>query len=143
MSVTLDTNVLLYASDAASDLHRPARRLVESIAAGPDIVYVFWPVVMAYVRIATHPRIFESPLPTQVALGNVGSLVDRPHIRTPGEGEGFWEAFAHQASVVAARGNLVTDAHLVALMRTHGVRTIWTRDRDFRKFDGIEAVDPF
>jgi len=28
-------------------------------------------------------------------------------------------------------------------MRQHGVRTIYTRDRDFRRFDGIVAVDPF
>lgn len=28
-------------------------------------------------------------------------------------------------------------------MREHGVSKIWTRDRDFRKFDGIEAIDPF
>lgn len=42
-----------------------------------------------------------------------------------------------------ARGNLVTDAHLVTLMRRYGVRTILTRDRDFRRFDGIRALDPF
>jgi predicted nucleic acid-binding protein len=38
---------------------------------------------------------------------------------------------------------LVPDAHLVALMRENGVRRIWTSDRDFRRFDGIEARDPF
>jgi predicted nucleic acid-binding protein len=37
----------------------------------------------------------------------------------------------------------VTDAHIAALMRRHGVRVIYTRDRDFRRFDGIEPVDPF
>ena len=41
------------------------------------------------------------------------------------------------------RGNLLTDAHIVALMRQHGVSTIYTHDRDFRKFDGIRVVDPF
>jgi predicted nucleic acid-binding protein len=28
-------------------------------------------------------------------------------------------------------------------MRQHGVRTIYTRDRDFRRFDGIAAENPF
>jgi predicted nucleic acid-binding protein len=41
------------------------------------------------------------------------------------------------------RGNLVPDAHLVALMQQQGVATIWTADRDFRKFDGITVLDPF
>jgi predicted nucleic acid-binding protein len=40
-------------------------------------------------------------------------------------------------------GNDVPDAHLAALMRQHGVRLIWTRDRDFRTFDWIEPRDPF
>ncbi len=35
------------------------------------------------------------------------------------------------------------DAHVVALMHQHGVGTFYSRDRDFRKFDGITAVDPF
>jgi predicted nucleic acid-binding protein len=41
------------------------------------------------------------------------------------------------------RGNDVPDAHIAALMRQHGVRLIYTRDRDFRRFDGIDARDPF
>jgi predicted nucleic acid-binding protein len=40
-------------------------------------------------------------------------------------------------------GNLVPDAHLVTLMAENDVRTIWTRDRDFRRFPRIEVRDPF
>ena len=40
-------------------------------------------------------------------------------------------------------GNDVPDAAIVALMLTHGVSTIYTRDRGFRRFDGIRIVDPF
>jgi predicted nucleic acid-binding protein len=41
-----------------------------------------------------------------------------------------------------ATGNPVNHACIVALMRQHGVGTIWTNDRDFRTFDGIRAKDP-
>jgi len=47
------------------------------------------------------------------------------------------------ASDVKPRGNLFPDAHLVALMREHGVSTIWSHDRDLRKFSGITVKDPF
>lgn len=40
-------------------------------------------------------------------------------------------------------GNLVPDAHLAALMLEHGVATIVTRDRDFRRFRGLSIDDPF
>ena len=34
-------------------------------------------------------------------------------------------------------------AHLAARMRQHGVTTIYTRDRDYRRFDGTRVLDPF
>ena len=34
-----------------------------------------------------------------------------------------------------ARGNLVFDAQIVALCREHGISTILTNDRDFRRFE--------
>ena len=40
------------------------------------------------------------------------------------------------------RGNLVPDAHLAALLLQHGVGTLYTRDRDFRKFSGLAVRDP-
>jgi predicted nucleic acid-binding protein len=41
-----------------------------------------------------------------------------------------------------ASGNVMHDIHTLILMREHGVRRIATRDKDFRRFRGIEAVDP-
>ena len=55
MSLTVDVNVLLYASDESSAFHAKARGLIERLAQGPDLLYLFWPVVMGYLRIATHP----------------------------------------------------------------------------------------
>jgi predicted nucleic acid-binding protein len=40
------------------------------------------------------------------------------------------------------RGNLVPDAHLAALLKQHGVRTLYTRDGDFRKFPFLDVRDP-
>jgi uncharacterized protein len=76
-------------------------------------------------------------------MANVEALMSRPHGRTAGEADGFWDHYARAAAEVAPRGNLVPDAHLVALMHQHGVSTMWSRDRDLRKFDGITVRDPF
>lgn len=143
MSVTVDANVLLYASDAHSPRHRTARDLLEQLAAGPALVYVFWPVVMAYLRMATHPRIFDNPLDPDVARANLAALLDRPHVRSPGEGAGFWAIYENTVERDVIRGNLVTDSHIAALMRQHGVDTIWTADRDFRRFADVTPRDPF
>ena len=143
MSITLDANVLLYASDAASPRHARARELLETVAVGPELTYLFWPTIMAYLRIATHPAIFERPLSTRDAMANVEALLSRPHVRAPGEPAEFWRRYQAVVADAMPQGNLVPDAHLVALMLESEVRTIWTHDRDFRRFSGIEVRDPF
>jgi toxin-antitoxin system PIN domain toxin len=143
MSYTVDANVLLYASDESSPVHSRAREFVGRLADGPEIAYLFWPTVMAYVRIATHPAVFARPLSIVEASGNIEQLLARPHVRTTGEGEAFWRTFRDVADDAFPSGNLVPDAHFVALMAENDVRTIWTRDRDFRRFPRIEVRDPF
>lgn len=142
MTVTVDANVLVYASNTGDPAHTDAAALVHRLADGPELVYLFWPVVMGYLRIVTHPAILPRPLTPSEATSNMGRLLVRPHVRSPGEEPGFWEAY-RSAAGDTLRGNDVPDAHLVALMRQHEVRVIYSRDRGLRRFDFIEVRDPF
>lgn len=36
----------------------------------------------------------------------------------------------------------VTDALIISIMRSNGISTIYSKDRDFMRFPGIKAVDP-
>jgi uncharacterized protein len=142
VSATVDTNVLVYAADAESALGAAAHELIERLARGSELFFVFWPALMGFLRIATHPAVSADPLTPREALGSIRSLLDRPHVRTPGEGPGFLRIYESIVPEIT-RGRQVPDAHIAALMRQHGVRTIYTRDRDFRRFDGIAVEDPF
>jgi toxin-antitoxin system PIN domain toxin len=142
LSATVDTNVLVYASNEDDPLHAPAKRLLERLAEGPDLLYLFWPALLGYLRVVTHPGILPRPLGPDAALHNVSALLGLPHVRSPGEADGFWSVFQATAGT-HPRGNEVPDAHLAALMRQNGVRVIYTRDRGFRRFAGIQAEDPF
>jgi toxin-antitoxin system PIN domain toxin len=143
VSYSLDVNVLLYASDRSSDRHVRARGFVESCAIGPEILCLTWPTLMSYLRIATHPRIFAAPLSPDEALGNVSALLAQPHVRAVSELDGFIEVYKRVAGETAVRGNLVPDAHVAAILFQHGVRTLYSNDRDFRKFQSIDLRDPF
>jgi uncharacterized protein len=143
VSHTVDTDVLVYATHTGSPFHDRARGLVEHLVAGPSLAYLLWPAVLGYLRIVTHPTILASPLSSDEAMSNVEALLAPSHVRVAGEGGGFWPSFRDLAADVKPRGNLVPDAHLVALMLEHGVSTIWSHDRDFRKFRGITVKDPF
>jgi toxin-antitoxin system PIN domain toxin len=142
LSVTVDTSILLYAANADDDAHPVARDLLERLGRGPDLLYLFWPTIMGFLRIATHPAIFPDPLTPVQATAAIAALIDRPNVRAPGESDGFWNLYGSTADE-QTRGNHVPDAHLATLMRQHGVGVIYTRDRDLRRYDGIATRDPF
>lgn len=140
MSTTVDTNVLVYASNASDRWHDGARSVIERLANGPELAYFFWPVLMGYLRVVTHPAILPRPLAAKDAMRNIAALLEQPSVHVVGEADGFWKTFVATAPP-QVRGNDVPDAHLIALMRQNGVRRIYTRDHSFRRFDGIEVLD--
>jgi toxin-antitoxin system PIN domain toxin len=143
VSFSIDTNVLLYASDAASPLSVRATAFLARCAAGDDLFYLAWPTIMGYLRIATHPGIFTAPLSPDDAATNIAALLALPHVRTLGEDEGFWETYRTVSRTFPLRGNAVPDAHLAALLRRHGVSTLYTNDADFKRFDFLRVINPF
>jgi hypothetical protein len=98
---------------------------------------------MAFLRIATHPTVFARPLTHDEAIDNLRALFELPHVQSPGEQDRFWSRFSEVSLDIRPVGDLVPDAHLVALMLENGVDQIWTHDRDYRKFRGITVRDPF
>jgi toxin-antitoxin system PIN domain toxin len=142
MSATVDTNILLYAANADDESHQVARDLLERLARGPDLLYLFWPTIMGFLRISTHQAIFTDPQTPAQAADAITGLLQRPNVRAPSEQDGFWDIYGTTADD-QTRGNHVPDAHLAALMRQHGVNLIYTRDRDLRRYEMIDARNPF
>lgn len=143
MSYSLDANILLYASDQSSERHLAARRFLDDCVAGPEIICLAWPTLMAYLRIATHPRVFAAPLSADEALANISAIASLPHVRTISELDGFLDSYRYVAGDTPVRGNLVPDAHLATILFQNGVRVLYSNDRDFLKFPSIDLRDPF
>lgn len=143
MTYAIDTNVLVYASVAESEFHDRAVKAIERLYEQDEIVYLFWPVVMGYLRVVTSPIPFREPITLERACQAVERLLSLPNVRSGTESGDFWRHFSELKDQLPIRGKLVPDAHIVALMRQHGVNRILTHDRDFRKFDGVRVIDPF
>lgn len=142
MSFAVDVNLLLYASDRGCPQHERAAAFLMGCAANGQVFCLAWLTLMSYLRMATHPRIFERPLSPQAAMANVEALMALPHCRAIGELEGFWAVYQQVTGNVPTRGNLVSDAHLAAILRQNGIATLYTHDRDFRKFTFLDVRDP-
>lgn len=142
MSFSIDANVLLYASDTSSDRNKKAISFLQKSISEGAAFYLAWPVIMAYLRIATHPRIFSNPLSPTDAHRNIDQLLSLNHCRVIDATDGFWRNYTALAVEYHPTGNLVPDLHLAAILKQNGVRRLYTCDRDFRRFDFLDVVDP-
>jgi uncharacterized protein len=142
LSFSVDVNLLVYASNASCAEHARASRFLAQCAAGPDLFCLTWATVTGYLRITTHPAVFRRPLTAAQALANVDALLRQPHVRLLLEDDRFWAGYRELVGEQGSRGTAVPDAHLAALLRHHGVATLYTRDRDFRRFDFLTVIDP-
>lgn len=100
-----------------------------------------WPVLLAFLRITTNPRLFDSLLSTEAAWRQVSGWLSCPSVWVPAPGERHAEILGEQLVLSKATGNLVPDAHLAAIALEHGL-TLYSTDRDFAAFPGLTWVDP-
>jgi toxin-antitoxin system PIN domain toxin len=142
MSYSVDVNILLYASAQSSENHEAAVAFLERCRRDHTLWYLTWPTLMGYLRMATHASILSPPLSAPQATKNVEALLGLPQVRLISEQEGFWEEYCEVTQGMAVRGKLVPDAHLAALLRQHGIRTLYTNDRDFLKFPFLQVKNP-
>jgi toxin-antitoxin system PIN domain toxin len=98
-------------------------------------------VLRGFIRVVTHPRIFESPSSVAIALTFVGAIRGAPNAVPLEPGPRHFDLFAHLSLEAGAKGNLVADAYLAALAIDTGCEWI-TTDRDFARFRGLRWRHP-
>ena len=140
--IAVDTNLLVYAHREDSPWHAAAYARVAELAEGRDPWAIPWPCVHEFLAIVTHPRIYAPPTPLANALDQVDAWLESPSVALLAESEGYWaelKALLHDGQIA---GPQVHDARVAALCRLHGVRELWTADRDFGRFGGLEFRNP-
>lgn len=140
--IALDTNLLVYAHRPNAPLHQQARRCVTDLAEGRSAWSIPWPCLHEFVAVVTHPRVFSPPSSLSVALGQVEAWLASPSVVLLSESADYWDVLSDVATKGRVAGPLIHDAHIAALCRLHGVRELWTADRDFARFPGLTIRNP-
>ena len=140
MTATIDANTLVYIANDADPSHLPANEALNTLRQSGELLVLFPPVLVAFLRVATHPNVFPRPLTLAAAFAVARRLLDQPFVSFAWAGDTCLDLLEEVSRAPNARGKLIHDAEIVALMREHGVSKILTADRDFLKFDGIEAI---
>lgn len=139
--ILVDANVLIYAIDADSPHHRPARRWLENALSGTTPIGLAWIVILAFLRLTTRPGILRRPLPPERAMAYVDEWLEQPYVRAVAPAEGHWTILRKLLRDSGTAGNLTSDAHLAALALGLG-GSVCSTDRDFERFPGVERVSP-
>ena len=137
----LDLNVLLYAVNADSPKHDRARVWLERTLAADRSVGLPWVVLLGFLRLATHARVFERPLTVHDALAIVDSWLEQPAAVLLSAADDHWPRLRDLLAQSGTAGNLTIDAHLAALAMERGAELCST-DADFARFKGLRWTNP-
>jgi uncharacterized protein len=140
--IAVDTNVLVYAHRRDAPFYSAATSAVRQLAESPALWALPWPCLHEFYSVVTHPRIYDPPSSAEQAIAQVEAWLESPSAVTLSEGDTYWAVLAPMLAQAKVSGPLVHDARIAALCLSHGVRELWTADRDFSRFPQLKATNP-
>lgn len=140
--IAVDTNILVYAHREDNAFHAAAVEAMLDLAGSGRRWGIPWSCVHEFVSITTHPGIYVPPSPLKIALEAIGVWMQVPSCELLVEGPGYWETLRELARKAAVQGSMIHDARIAALCLHHGVKELWTADRDFSRFPTLKTRNP-
>lgn len=137
----VDVNVLVYAHRPDAPDHDAYRSWLDAARRGSEPVGVPAIAASGFLRIVTHPRIFNDPTPLPIGLDFLEALRSSPAVVPVVPGERHWAIFTALCRDLGARGNVVPDAFLAAIAIEQNATWI-SADRGFGGYPGLRWRHP-
>jgi toxin-antitoxin system PIN domain toxin len=138
--IAVDTNVLVYAHRAELVKHEAAAARLVAVAEGPSAWALPVFCLGEFLRVVTHPRLFDPPFTAAEARRALERVLASPSLEVISPGPAYPELLLQAVDEADAVGNLVFDAQIVALCREAGISVLLTEDRDFDRFQGFPTA---
>ena len=140
--IAVDTNILVYAHREDSEWHATASEHVTGLAEGKAQWALPWPCLHEFIAIVTHPKIFKPPTPLRAAIDQIDAWLESPSVALLAESPHHWRQLRGLLQTGRIAGPMVHDARIAALCLQHGVRELWSVDRDFGRFPALTVTNP-
>lgn len=140
--IAVDTNILVYAHRRGSEFHHGAVAAVRRLAEGREHWAIPWPCIHEFLAVVTSQRIFKPPTPLDTAIAQIEIWLESPGLKLIGESGPYWHTLAEILAQGKVTGARVHDARIAAICRTHGIRELWSADRDFSRIRGVKVTNP-
>ena len=137
----VDANVLLYAVNESSPHHARAREWLDGALAGSETVGFSWVVLLAFLRLSTHSRVFPNPLSTGEAVEVVRAWLAQDSAIAIEPTARHVDVLSSLLAESGSFGNLVNDAHLAALAIEQNAVLV-SFDTDVARFEGLRRELP-
>ena len=137
----MDVNVLVYAHREDTPDHLIYREWLESLING-NAAYAYSELVLSgFLRVVTHPKVFEMPSALSSAILFANQIMDAPHAVCLAPGIMHWKIFLECMEQIDAKGNDIPDAYHAALAMEWNC--VWvTTDKGFKRFKGLKVRHP-
>ena len=140
--IAIDTNILVYAHRSDSPHHEKASAALAACAQSRLAWCIPWPCIHEFFAVVTHLRIYSPPTPPKKALDQINAWLESPSLILLAETATHWPTLQAMLANAKTIGSAVHDARIAALCLSHGVRELWSADRDFRRFSELKVVNP-
>jgi toxin-antitoxin system PIN domain toxin len=127
--IVLDANLSLHAYDSRSEKHEPARKWLEHVFSGGEVVGLPWQTAAAFIRITTNPRIPGERFTLEGVVLVVDQWLEQPNVKLLAPGDQYWAIFRKLLIAGQARGPRATGAQLAALTIGKWRRAVHDRPR--------------
>jgi hypothetical protein len=139
--ILLDVNILVDAFRGDQPRHSAVRAWLDGVVDGDSAFGIPELALSGFLRVVTHPRVFNEPDDVEDALAFAERLRELPHAISVRPGDRHWSIFARLCRLTRAVGNAIPDAYLAAMAIESGSEMV-TGDRGFARFPGLRWQDP-
>jgi toxin-antitoxin system PIN domain toxin len=140
--IAVDTNLLIYAHRRESPWCDRASACVRELAEGTQPWAIPWACIHEFYGVVTNPRVFRPPSTPAEAISQIDEWRSSPSLVVLGETDAHWRELRALLATGRVAGAVVHDARIASLCISHGVRELWSADRDFGRFPALTTRNP-
>ena len=137
----LEVHIFVYAHREDVKEHLAYREWLESVLNSDDFYGVSELVLSGFLRVVTHPKVFNVPTPLSEAIAFTQQIREKSNAINIVPRERHWSIFEQLILSNHAKGNLILAAYHAALAIESGCKWV-TTDKGFKRFKGLSVKHP-
>ena len=140
--IAVDTNLLVYAHRPEMPDHDAAKRCLQDVVGSGQRVGFPIHCLVEFSGVVSNRKIWKQPSEWAHIDRQISAWLLAPNCHALTEERTFLPSFIEMLQSGGASGGGVHDARIAACVTYHGVRELWTVDRDFSRYPTIRVRNP-